>query len=137
MENLDFYLNEIVRLEPEYPDSWETIFRYFVKINTVLSNEAVSTKTVTDFIGNFSEKVKNEEIQTIANVFFSEIFYNRAVPLKNKRIFGEVNFKELPDFVDKNRVKTKKKKKDPSFEAKNIEIRTGWLDLKSNKSFDV
>jgi len=27
--------------------------------------------------------------------------------------------------------------KDPSFEAKNIEIRTGWLDLKSIKSFDV
>ena len=29
MENLNFYLNEIIRLEAEYPDSWELIFRYF------------------------------------------------------------------------------------------------------------
>lgn len=131
MNNLDFYLNEIIRLEPDYPDSWEVIFRYFLKINTVLSNESTSINEVTGFINDFFSKVKNEEIQTIGNIYFSRVFFNRAVPLKEVRTFGEVDFRELPDFVDTSRVRADIYKKDPSFEAKNIMIRGGWLDLKS------
>ena len=82
------------------------IFRYFLKINTVLSNESTSINEVTGFINDFFSKVKNEEIQTIGNIYFSGVFFNRAVPLKEARTFGEVDFRELPDFVDTSRIRT-------------------------------
>jgi len=139
MENLNFYLNEIIRLEAEYPDSWELIFRYFIKINSVLSDNSTNIDTVINFIKNFFLRVTNNELQSIGNIYFSEIFFNRSIPLKETRYFGNQNFKEIPDFVDKSKLKIHLFEKDPKFETKNISIRGGWLDLKLIKSsnFDI
>ncbi len=130
-DKLDFLLGEILRLENTFPDSWEVIFRYFVKINTLLSSiTETKDKEVLEFIDEYQMKVTNKELKTIGNIYFSKIFYNRAEVLEYPLRLGNQDFKPIPDFVDKSKIKEHLFSLDPSFESKNIYIRGGWLDRK-------
>ena len=75
-------------------------------------------------------KVTNKELKTIGNIYFSRIFYNRAEVLEYPLRLGNQDFKPIPDFVDKSKIKEHLFSLDPSFESKNIYIRGGWLDRK-------
>ena len=134
-DKIDFFIGEIIRLENFYPEKWEEILRYFVKINSILSDNEISD---IDLVIYSSRKLLNslkiEELKTISNIYISQIFYNRANILNNICL-GDKNFKKIPDFVDKRKLKVHLYDEDPVFKEKGITIRGGWRDIKPINSF--
>lgn len=137
-KKLDFIVSEIGRLSNlDFNKNWEVIFRYLVKLNSILSNENIKDSVLINVIKKLLEENKGNEIRTILNIFFSEIFKNRATPLSKDLYLGKIFDKEIPDFVDKNKLSKIQKlfEEDPIFLEKNIHIRGGWLDKKNPNSF--
>lgn len=129
-EKIEFYISELLRLEPDFPEEWEVILRYLVKLNTVLSFDGTDITLVADTIVQLNQKLTDSDLQTIVNIYFSRIMLNRAKKLEEDIYLGDQTFRELPAFVDRSRIKTHVFESDPIFESKGIHIRGGWLDTR-------
>ena len=135
-EKIIFFINEIENLQKNFEENWELILRYLVKINSILSDKSISDINLICFtIKELDDKIKVKELRTIINIYFSQIFYNRADKIYPELFLGEQNFKNIPNFVDQNKLKVHLYKKDEKFKEKGINIRGGWLDIKSVNSF--
>lgn len=133
---IDTYCDEIIRLEKDFDKQYEIILRYLVKANTLLSNTSISSVNDVMYFINKLNVISDKRLETILNIYFSEIFYNRAEVLDKKLVLTDQDFStDIPDFVDKTKIKTHLFEKDPSFGAKNIILPGGWLDLKNINSF--
>lgn len=137
-EKINFIITEIIRLEDNFDENWELIFRYLVKFNSILSNDKVNNNIVFEKCNYLLNNINNKNLKTIINIYISEIFYNRAKKLESNLKIGKTNFKEIPSFVkNNNKIKTNCFKLDEKFKNKNIDIVGGWLDIKNPKKFYV